>query len=65
LYELTQKRLPENVSSKSWDRLKFSTDVDISTLQQWADASYKLKFIKKKPNLDGLVDTSFVKEVSK
>jgi NitT/TauT family transport system substrate-binding protein len=65
LYELTQKRLPENVLGKSWDRLKFSTDVDTSTLQQWADASYKLKFIKKKPNLDGLVDTSFVKEVSK
>lgn len=65
LYELTQKRLPENVLTKSWDRMKFTSDVHTQALQEWADASYELKFIKEEPKLDGLVDTSLIQEVVK
>lgn len=64
LYELTQKKLPESVLTKSWDRMKFTSDVHTAALQEWADASYELKFIKEEPKLDGLVDTSLIQEVA-
>lgn len=65
LYELTQKRLPGNVLTKSWDRMKFTSDVHTDALQDWANASYELKFIKEKPKLDGLVDTSLMDAIAK
>jgi NitT/TauT family transport system substrate-binding protein len=65
LYELTQKKLPETVLTKSWDRMVFTSEVHQDALQEWADASYKLKFIKKEPKLDGFVDTTLLAEVSK
>jgi len=64
LYELTQKRLPETVLTKSWDRMKFTSDVHTDALQEWADASYELKFIKDEPKLDGLVDTSLIEQIA-
>ena len=64
LYELTQKKLPEEVLSKSWDRMTFSSEVHQDALQEWADASYQLKFIKEEPKLDGLVDTTLLEQVA-
>ncbi|RKD24130.1 ABC transporter substrate-binding protein [Ammoniphilus oxalaticus] len=65
LYELTQKRLPESVLTKSWERMKFTSEVHSEALQEWADASYDLKFIQEPPKLDGLVDTTLIEEISK
>lgn len=64
LYELTQKKLPENVLAKSWDRMTFTSDVHTDALQEWANASYALKFIKEEPKLEGLVDTAVLETVA-
>lgn len=65
LYELTQKKMPEDILAKSWDRMNFTSEVHTDALQQWANASYDLKFIKQQPKLDGLVDTSILAGVTK
>ncbi|MCK0471145.1 aliphatic sulfonate ABC transporter substrate-binding protein [Halalkalibacter sp. APA_J-10(15)] len=58
LYELTQNRLPDAVLEKAWTRMVVTTETHPEALQDWADASYELKFMDAEPNLDGFVDTS-------
>lgn len=65
LYELTQKKMPEEILAKSWDRMNFTSEIHTDALQEWANASYDLKFIKEQPKLDGLVDTTVLAEVAK
>ncbi|MET3508508.1 aliphatic sulfonate ABC transporter substrate-binding protein [Halalkalibacter oceani] len=63
LYDLTQNRLPEPVLEKAWNRMKVTTETHPDALQEWANASYELKFMDQDPVLDGLVDTSRLDEI--
>jgi NitT/TauT family transport system substrate-binding protein len=58
LFTLSQKRLPDAVLEKAWNRMVVTTETHADALQAWATASYELNFIDEEPNLEGFVDTS-------
>ncbi|SDH56485.1 NitT/TauT family transport system substrate-binding protein [Alteribacillus persepolensis] len=64
VYELSQTEFSDAVLENAWERMNITTDVSADALQSWADASYDLGFIEDQPDLDGLVDTSLLEEVT-
>lgn len=58
--EITDQELSKSVIDNAWERIDFTYKMDGKTLQDFADSSYELEFLKEKPDLDGLVDTSFI-----
>ncbi|WP_218240559.1 hypothetical protein, partial [Pseudomonas sp. 2822-17] len=60
IYSLSQTRLSDEVLEKAWGRMVVTTETHGDALQDWATASYELKFLDDEPNLDGFVDTSIL-----
>ncbi|WP_010647897.1 ABC transporter substrate-binding protein [Oceanobacillus massiliensis] len=58
--EITGQALSASVIDRAWERINFTYEVDSSVLQDFADSSFELEFLKEKPNLDGLVNSSFI-----
>lgn len=58
--EITDQQLSESVIDNAWERIDFTYEINGDVLQDFADSSYDLEFLEEKPDLDGLVDTSFV-----
>ncbi|WP_219914672.1 aliphatic sulfonate ABC transporter substrate-binding protein [Thalassobacillus sp. CUG 92003] len=60
--EITDQELSQAVIDNAWERIDFTYDVSAEHLQNFADASYELEFLKEQPDLEGLVDTTFIEE---
>ncbi|MFG6147999.1 aliphatic sulfonate ABC transporter substrate-binding protein [Halobacillus sp. B23F22_1] len=60
--EITDQKLSKEVVDSSWERMNFTYVVDEKEIQMFADSSYELQFLEEKPNLNGLVDTTFIEE---
>lgn len=60
--EITGQELSKEVVNKAWERTQFVTEIDLETLQAFADSSYDLEFpkIPEKPDMSGLVNTTFL-----
>ncbi|MYL51023.1 aliphatic sulfonate ABC transporter substrate-binding protein [Halobacillus litoralis] len=58
--DITDQELSKEVIDRAWERIDFTYEVKEENLQEFADASYDLEFLKEKPDLTGLVDTSFL-----
>lgn len=58
--EITDQKLSKSVIDNAWERIDFTYKVNGDVLQDFANSSYELEFLKEKPDLDGLVDTSFI-----
>lgn len=58
--EITDQELSASVIDNAWERINFTYEVDAKVLQDFADSSYDLEFLEEKPDLEGLVDTSFI-----
>ncbi|WP_077324997.1 aliphatic sulfonate ABC transporter substrate-binding protein [Virgibacillus siamensis] len=58
--EITDQKLSKSVIDNAWKRISFTYKIDGDVLQDFANSSYQLEFLKEKPDLDGLVDTSFI-----
>ncbi|WP_082233361.1 aliphatic sulfonate ABC transporter substrate-binding protein [Halobacillus massiliensis] len=58
--EITDQELSQEVVDNAFERMTFTTVVDPKEVQMFADSSYELQFLEEKPNLNGLVDSSFV-----
>ncbi|REJ08607.1 aliphatic sulfonate ABC transporter substrate-binding protein [Halobacillus trueperi] len=58
--DITDQELSKEVIDRAWERIDFTYEVKEENLQKFADASYDLEFLKEKPDLTGLVDTSFL-----
>ncbi|WP_404454845.1 aliphatic sulfonate ABC transporter substrate-binding protein [Virgibacillus necropolis] len=58
--DITDQKLSESVIDNAWKRIDFTYKLDGKTLQEFADSSYELEFLKEKPDLEGLVDSSFI-----
>ncbi|RWZ51290.1 aliphatic sulfonate ABC transporter substrate-binding protein [Halobacillus fulvus] len=58
--EITDQELSEEVINNAWDRIDFTYEVNEDVLQDFANSSYDLEFLKEKPDLTGLVDKSFL-----
>ncbi|WP_163526874.1 ABC transporter substrate-binding protein [Halobacillus ihumii] len=60
--EITDQELSKSVIDNAWERINFTYEVDGEVLQDFANSSYELEFLKEKPDLEGLVDTSFIEK---
>ncbi|ASN04495.1 aliphatic sulfonate ABC transporter substrate-binding protein [Virgibacillus necropolis] len=58
--DITDQKLSKSVIDNAWERIDFTYEVNGDVLQDFANSSYELEFLKEKPDLEGLVDTSFV-----
>ncbi|MFZ3577174.1 ABC transporter substrate-binding protein [Virgibacillus sp. DJP39] len=58
--DITDQQLSESVIDNAWERIDFTYEVNGEVLQDFANSSYDLEFLKKKPDLEGLVNTSFI-----
>lgn len=61
IQEITDQKLSKSVIDRAWRRIDFTYEIDENVLQEFSDASYELKFLKRKPNLEGLVNPRFLK----
>ncbi|MCM3246692.1 aliphatic sulfonate ABC transporter substrate-binding protein [Cytobacillus oceanisediminis] len=59
--EVTGQELEKEVVDRSWERIGFTYDVDADTIQEFADSSYTLKFLKDKPEFSELIANNFIK----
>ncbi|GAA0596283.1 aliphatic sulfonate ABC transporter substrate-binding protein [Virgibacillus siamensis] len=60
--EITDQELSPSVIDNAWERINFTYKVDGDVLQDFANSSYQLEFLKEKPDLEGLVNTSFIQK---
>ncbi|MGJ9457753.1 ABC transporter substrate-binding protein [Oceanobacillus sp. CF4.6] len=58
--EITGQGLSASVIDRAWERIDFTYEVDSKVLQEFADSSFELEFLKDKPDLSNLVDSSFI-----
>ncbi|KON87630.1 ABC transporter substrate-binding protein [Sporosarcina globispora] len=59
--EVTGQELEKEVVDRAWGRIGFTYDVDVDTIQDFADSSYTLKFLKDKPEFSELIANNFIK----
>ncbi|QAS51864.1 aliphatic sulfonate ABC transporter substrate-binding protein [Halobacillus litoralis] len=59
--EITDQELSKGVIDQAWERIDFTYEIEEKHLQEFANSSYELEFLKEKPDLTGLVDKSFLK----
>lgn len=57
--DLTKQELDKDVVKKAMERIKYTTEIDKDVINDFAQSSFELDFLKEKPELDGLVDISF------
>lgn len=58
--EVTGQELEKEVVDRAWERIGFTYDVDADTIQEFADSSYTLKFLKDKPEFSELIANNFI-----
>ena len=59
--EVTGQELEKEVVDRAWERIGFTYDVDAETIQEFADSSYTLKFLKDKPENRERIAKNFIK----
>ncbi|WP_436372357.1 aliphatic sulfonate ABC transporter substrate-binding protein [Cytobacillus sp. BC1816] len=59
--EVTGQELEKEVVNRAWERIGFTYDVDADAIQEFADSSYTLKFLKDKPEFSELIANNFIK----
>lgn len=58
--ESTNQELSKEVVDSAWERIRFTNEVDAEVIQEFANSSFDLKFLKEKPDFKELIDTQFI-----
>ncbi|MGD6872369.1 aliphatic sulfonate ABC transporter substrate-binding protein [Sutcliffiella horikoshii] len=58
--ELTNQELSKEVIDSAWERIRFTHEVDAEVVQEFANSSFELKFLKEKPDFTEFIDSQFV-----
>ncbi|WP_462413527.1 ABC transporter substrate-binding protein [Neobacillus sp. Marseille-QA0830] len=58
--DITKQELDKGVMDQAWNNIRFTEDVNKKVIQQFADSSVDLKFLKEKPDFAALIDTEFI-----
>lgn len=58
--ELTNQELSKEVIDSAWERIRFTHEVDAEVVQEFANSSFDLKFLKEKPDFKDFIDSQFV-----
>ncbi|WP_078381357.1 aliphatic sulfonate ABC transporter substrate-binding protein [Sutcliffiella halmapala] len=56
----TNQELSKEVVDSAWERIRFTHEVDAEVIQEFANSSFDLKFLKEKPDFKDLIDTEFI-----
>ncbi|WP_078547998.1 aliphatic sulfonate ABC transporter substrate-binding protein [Litchfieldia alkalitelluris] len=58
--EITKQDLDQEVVEMAWEKINYITSVDSEVIQQFANSSHDLKFLKEKPDFANLIDLTFI-----
>lgn len=58
--DITDQELDPAIVDSAWERVTYTTEVNADVVQEFANSSYELKFLKEKPEFSDLIDTSFL-----
>lgn len=58
--EVTGQELSKEVIDSAWNRIGFTYELNQEAIQNFADSSFDLKFLKEEQDLSGLIDTQFI-----
>jgi NitT/TauT family transport system substrate-binding protein len=58
--DITKQDLDKDVVDTAWNHIRFTDEVNKEVIQQFADSSFELKFLKDKPDFAALIDTQFI-----
>lgn len=58
----TNQELAKDVVDSAWERITYTSEVNEEVVQQFANSSYDLKFLKEQPDFTNLIDQQFVKK---
>ncbi|MCM3567793.1 ABC transporter substrate-binding protein [Neobacillus mesonae] len=58
--DITKQQLDKDVVDQAWKNIHFTSDVNKDVIQEFANSSVELKFLKEKPDFAALIDTEFI-----
>ncbi|MDQ0230669.1 aliphatic sulfonate ABC transporter substrate-binding protein [Metabacillus malikii] len=58
--EITNQELDKEIVESAWERVTYTTEVNAEVVQEFANSSFDLKFLKEKPEFSDLIDTQFL-----
>jgi NitT/TauT family transport system substrate-binding protein len=58
--DITKQELDKDVVDNAWTHIRFTEEVNKEVVQQFANSSVELKFLKENPDFDSLIDTQFI-----
>ncbi|MGG3564662.1 aliphatic sulfonate ABC transporter substrate-binding protein [Neobacillus rhizosphaerae] len=58
--ESTKQELDKEIVDGAWENIRFTTDVNKDVIQDFANSSVELKFLKEKPDFASLIDLQFI-----
>ncbi|WP_413299508.1 aliphatic sulfonate ABC transporter substrate-binding protein [Bacillus sp. 1P10SD] len=58
--ESTKQELDKAIVDGAWGNIRFTTDVNKDVIQDFANSSVELKFLKEKPDFASLIDSQFI-----
>lgn len=58
--ETTKQELNKDVVDGAWENIRFTTEVNKDVIQDFANSSVELKFLKEKPDFAALIDSQFI-----
>ncbi|MDQ1145978.1 NitT/TauT family transport system substrate-binding protein [Bacillus sp. SORGH_AS 510] len=58
--ESTKQELDKDIVDGAWKNIRFTTDVNKDVIQDFANSSVELKFLKEKPDFAALIDSQFI-----
>lgn len=58
--DITDQEIEPEIVDSAWERVTYTTEVNADVVQEFANSSYELKFLKEKPEFSDLIDTQFL-----
>jgi NitT/TauT family transport system substrate-binding protein len=58
--EITKQELDADVVDMAWDKIRYTTEINQEVIQEFANSSFDLKFLKEQPDFASLIDTQFI-----
>ncbi|KAB7707858.1 aliphatic sulfonate ABC transporter substrate-binding protein [Bacillus aerolatus] len=58
----TKQELAKDVVDSAWKRITYTSEVNEEVMQEFANSSYDLKFLKTQPDFTALIDKQFTKK---
>ncbi|WP_066305036.1 aliphatic sulfonate ABC transporter substrate-binding protein [Bacillus sp. FJAT-29814] len=58
--DITKQELDKDVIDTAWKNIRFTTEVNKDVIQEFANSSVELKFLKEQPDFAALIDSSFI-----